>query len=197
MEPNIDQLRKNYEQLDDQKLIQLATEKAPSLRPEALNLLKKLIKERGLPDTILAGIDAQFKEIKEVDLLEYTELIRKLPCPICNSAAEKLNATMTGTVTSFIVMTHYKKELIIACPNCLDEQNKLAIRKSALFGWWGFPWGIINTIQALMFNSRMKKQNRQSEANDLLNDFVVERIGRIEASRNNVEELKLIIKYIR
>lgn len=197
MEPSIDQLRRNYEQLDDQKLIQLATEKAISLRPEALNILKKLIKERGLPDTILAGIDAQFKEIKESDLLEYTELIRKIPCPICNSADEKLNATMAGTVTSFIVMTHYKKELIIACPNCLDEQNKLAMRKSALFGWWGFPWGIINTIQALIFNSRMKKQNRQSEANDLLNNFVLERIGRIEASRNNVEELKLIVKYIR
>ena len=197
MEPSIDQLRRNYEQLDDQKLIQLATEKAISLRPEALNLLKKLIKERGLPDTILAGIDAQFKEIKESDLLEYTELIRKIPCPICNSADEKLNATMAGTVTSFIVMTHYKKELIIACPNCLDEQNKLAMRKSALFGWWGFPWGIINTIQALIFNSRMKKQNRQSEANDLLNNFVLERIGQIEASRNNVEELKLIVKYIR
>ncbi len=33
MEPNIDQLRKNYEQLDDQKLIQFKDEKAkPTIR---------------------------------------------------------------------------------------------------------------------------------------------------------------------
>jgi hypothetical protein len=197
MLPNLEELRKNYERFDDNKLIRLATEEASELRPEAVELLKQIIKERGLSEDILKGIDVQIQEIDNEKLLEYTELLRRLPCPVCKSTNEKLNATMTGNVISFIILTNYEKELKIACPNCLDKDNNKAIIKSALLGWWGLPWGFIRTIQALLFNDKMKEQNRLSEPNDLLKGFVLERIGRLEASRNNSSELQEIIERIR
>ncbi|HEY8782897.1 MAG TPA: hypothetical protein VIM16_14830 [Mucilaginibacter sp.] len=197
MEPNIEELRKNYESFADEKLIRVATEDATGLRPEALELLKQIIKERGLSQSVTKGIDAQFKKIDEKTLLEYCELLRRLPCPICNSEYDKLNATITGTVISFIVMTSYRKEIKIACPTCLDKQNNNAMIKSALLGWWGLPWGVVRTPKALLFNNKMKKQNHRSEANDVLKAFVLERVGRIEASRNNQEGLNDIIQYIR
>jgi len=43
----------------------------------------------------------------------------------------------------------------------------------------------------------MKKQNRLVEANDLFNAFVLGRIGRLEANRNNPAELQKIIGHIR
>ncbi|MXV50072.1 hypothetical protein GS399_03740 [Pedobacter sp. HMF7647] len=138
MEPNLDELRKNYEKFDNSKLVRIATEEATRLRPEAVELLKQIISERGLSKDITKGIDAQFQEVDNETLLEYTELLRELPCPICKSTEEKLNATMTGCVVSFIIMTSYKKELKIACPNCLDKANNQAMIKSALFGWWAF-----------------------------------------------------------
>jgi hypothetical protein len=197
MLPNLEELRKNYERFDDSKLIRLATEEASELRPEAVELLKQIIKERGLSEDILKGIDVQIQEIDNEKLLEYSELLRGLPCPVCQSTNEKLNATMTGTVISFIILTNYEKELKIACPNCLDKANNKAITKSALLGWWGFPWGLIRTTQALLFNDKMKKQNRLFGPNDLLKGFVLERIGRLEASRNNPSELQEIIGRIR
>src|SRR5258708_5825218 len=98
MEPNIDQLRKNYERFDDSKLIRIATEEAAGLRPEALALLVQILKERGLSEGIAKGIDVQFKKIDEKTLTAYCELLRGLPCPVCNLKNEKLNATITGTV---------------------------------------------------------------------------------------------------
>jgi len=197
MEPSLDQLRKNYERFDDNKLIRIATEDAAGLRPEAVDLLKQVIKERGLAESITKGIDAQLQEVDDQKLSEYAELLRSLPCPICKSTDEKLNATMTGSVISFIIMTNYEKELKVACPDCLDKANNKAMIKSVLFGWWGFPWGIIRTPQALLLNNRMKKQNRLSEPNDLFNAFVLGRIGRLEANRNNTNELREIIRHIR
>ena len=197
MLPNLEELRKNYERFDDNKLIRLATEEASELRPEAVDLLRQIIKERGLSEDIVKGIDVQIQEIDNEKLLEYTELLRKLPCPVCKSTSEKLNATMTGSVISFIILTNYEKELKIACPDCLDKAITKAIVKSALLGWWGFPWGLIRTTQALLFNDKMRKQNRLSEPNDLLKGFVLEKIGRIEASRNNNAELQDIIERIR
>jgi hypothetical protein len=197
MLPNLEELRKNYERFDDNKIIRLATEEASELRPEAVDLLRQIIKERGLSGDLLKGIDVQIQEIDNDKLLEYAELLRRLPCPVCKSTNEKLNATMTGSVISFIILTNYEKELIIACPNCLDKANTKAIIKSALLGWWGLPWGFIRTIQALLFNDKMKEQNRLSEPNELLKGFVLERIGRLEASRNNSSELQEIIERIR
>ena len=193
MEPGIAELRKNYERFNDDKLIRLATEQATMLRPEALDVLKQVIKERGLSENINSGIEAQLRVADEASLLEYCNLLRNLSCPVCNSSSFKLNATITGTVVSFIVFTNYEKKLVIACPNCLNKQNNDALTKSLLFGWWGIPWGIVRTIQALIFNTKMQKQNNQMEANDVLKSFVRSKVGKIEMNKNNQKELQSLI----
>jgi hypothetical protein len=197
MEPSLEELRKNYEHYDDNKLIRIATEEATSLRPEALVLIKQIIEERGLATDILNAVDAQIKPLNQHTLTTYTELLRNQPCPVCNSTANRLNATLTATVMSFIIFTNYTKELKIACPDCLDKKSNNAILKSALIGWWGLPWGIIRTVQSLILNSKMKKQNRLPEANDLLKAYVVSNVGRVEASKNNPEKLQELITHIR
>jgi hypothetical protein len=197
MEPGIEELRKNYEKFDDRKLIRIASEEASGLRPEALELVKTIIKERGLSEQIIKAIDVQTGKITEAQLLEYAELLRKLPCPICNGAFEKLNATLTATVISFVVMTNYSKKVKIGCPECLDKQNNNAMIKSALLGWWGFPWGLVRTPQALILNNKRKKLNHLDGPNDLFKSFVLGRVGRIEANRKNPSELEYIINYIR
>jgi len=197
MEPDLQQLRKNYEQFDDKKLIRIASEEASGLRSEALDLLKQIIKERGLSADIIKAADVQVKEVSAKSLADYTGLLRDLPCPFCNGTDEKLNATITANVISFIVITHYRKEIKIGCPQCLNKQNNNAMLKTALLGWWGFPWGIVRTPQALILNNKRKAENDWPEANDLFKSFVYSRIGRIEANRNNAEGLQDIITHIR
>ena len=100
MLPNLKELTETYESFDDSKLIRLATEEAAELRPEAVELLKQIIKERGLSEDILKGIDVQIQGVDDEKLLEYAELLRRLPCPVCRLTNEKLNATMTGIAIS-------------------------------------------------------------------------------------------------
>ena len=196
MEPDIAEIKENYARFSDEKLIRLATEDAASLRPEALEALKEILRDRCISEEIIRGIDAQLKDIDESSLEDYAEILRNLPCPMCNSSAEKLNATIVYKVKSFF-LTYFEMEFKIACPKCLDELNRDAMFKSGLLGWWGLPWGIIRTVQSLIGNKKMIKQNRLPEANYLLMNFVFERVGRIEANRNNPEELQLMIKHIR
>ena len=199
MIPDIQQLRKNYERFDNDELTRLASEEAVGLRPEALDLLKQIIKERGLPDTVLKSIDVQFQNAyeKELSLVEYANILRSLPCPVCGGESEKLNLTVAHTVISYIVMTSSKKEIVIACPDCLDKKNDDAIFKTAVLGWWGFPWGFFRTPRALWLNWSMKKGNRVEEANNHFTAFVAERAGRIKAIKNDPERLSLMIKHIR
>jgi len=197
MVPNLEQLRKNYEQFDDKKLLRIASEEAVGLRPEALELLKQEIARRGLTTDAVKAADVLTKEVSAAELAGYVETLRNLPCPICGNTDEKLNATIVSNVMSFIVFTHQSKELKIACPQCLNKQNNNAMIKTALLGWWGIPFGLIRTPAALMFNARQKAQNDLPEANDLFKSFVYGRLGRIEVNKNNPEGLQDIITHIR
>jgi hypothetical protein len=192
MGPEIAELRKNYERLDDERIIRLASEEATELRPEALELLKQIIKERGLSPVVSESIDVQFEELDENKLESYCELLRRLPCPQCNAINERLNGNVVATVSG----GYYFENLKIACPTCLDKAYSTANLKIALTGWWRLP-GLFNTPRALMFNKKMKKWNHIGEASGPLKAFVSSHAGRIELNRSNPEGLTDILLYPR
>ena len=187
-------LKENYRRLPDSKLLRIASESATKLRPEALELLKEELRTRGLAETAEKAIEVQFKVVSEADIAEYCALLQALPCPVCRSTAQPLNATLTSKVMSFLVLTTWKKQLAIACPTCLDKLNRDASTSSALLGWWGFPWGVIRTVQALIANGKMLKNNHAPHPNDLLKSFVAGNVGRIETVRNSPADLQALIK---
>ena len=187
------ELKENYRRLADDKLLRIASEGAATLRPEALVLLKAELSARGLGEVAERSIAAQLRVVSEAEVAAYSALLRAQPCPICRSTAQPLNATITSKVISFVVMTTSKKRFVVACPACLDKLHHEATTTSALLGWWGFPWGIIRTAQALIANSKMAKANHASHPNDLLMAFVVQNIGRIEAARDNAPDLQALI----
>ena len=191
MEPEIAELRKNYERLDDERIIRLASEEATELRPEALELLKQIIKERGLSPVVSESIGVQF-ELDEKKIEGYCALLRGLTCPQCNSMNEKLN----GNVVATLAGGYYFENLKIECPTCLDKAYSAANLKIALTGWWRLP-GLFNAPRALIFNKKMKKWNHIETASEPLKAFVSSHAGRIELNRNNPEGLTDILLYPR
>jgi len=197
MNSMLDDLRKTYKEFPDDKLIRIATTDVSGLRPEAIQALQEEIKSRGLSAGLLDGINIQTKDISENELLAYCELLRRRPCPMCQSTSSKLNATITATAVSYVIMTSYEEKLAIACPACLDKANKDAMIKTALFGWWGFPSGIYRSIKALILNKGMKPHAHNTEPNDYLKGFVLGHIGVIEANKSNNERLQELVKNLR
>ncbi|RYU81010.1 hypothetical protein [Hymenobacter persicinus] len=189
-----DILRENYRRLSDDKLLRIVSEDAVRLRPEALALLQDELRTRGLAEVAEQSVQAQFRVLDEAGVQEYCALLQAQPCPLCQSAARPLNATITSKVLSFLVMTTQKKAFAIACPGCLDTLSREANTSSALLGWWGVPWGLIRTPQALIFNNKMAKGHHLPYANDLLKAFVVSNVGRIEAAKGNPADLQNIIR---
>jgi hypothetical protein len=193
MQPDIEQLKTTYKNLSDDKLTRLAITEAASLRPEALDLLKAEIKSRGLDEGIMNGVNVQLTTPDSLAIDSYISLIRNQPCPVCSSTAQPLNAIVIGSVKSFIILTHYKKKLMIACPSCLQQANQRATASTALMGWWGLPWGIIRTSQALFRNMKANKVIRTDEPPDKLISFVKTNVGVIESVRKNNHSLQVML----
>lgn len=191
---DLEDIRKHYEKMSDNRFIKLLTTNARGLRPEVYEIIKKEIKKRKLSPDLFEAVLAQNKEYSLEEIEVYAELIRKLPCPVCENSNEKLNGTSVYTVKSFLLFTYTNTESMIACPNCLNKQNNKALISTILLGWWAIPWGILKTPLYIYRNFKSKKENKLNVSNATLLAFTLEHVGEIETYKNNQELLKQIIK---
>lgn len=196
MQPDIEQLKTTYKNLSDDKLAQLALYEAAGLRPEALEILKAEMRERGFEQEISGIVNAQLLDTDSKEFDEYVLLIRRQPCPVCGSIQQPLNAAIIGTVTSFLVFTSYHKSLTIACPACLQRALQTGTSITRFLGWWGLPWGIIRSTQALISNGKAAKDIGVPEPTDTLVDFVKANAGVIESLRKNDLSIQKMLKNV-
>jgi hypothetical protein len=192
---DIELVKETYERMSDAELVRIATHDAVGLTSEAMEVVKAEIRKRNLQmgEEIIQGVEAQNKEYTEEEIAAYCDIICSLPCPNCGSTDVPLNATLTAEVMSFIFFTQYRKHLKVGCPTCLDKFNNAALAKTAIMGWWGIPWGIIKTLQALDRNWKSKQTNYVDYHNEHLCEFVLARIGAIEAYREDEETLQQLL----
>jgi predicted nucleic-acid-binding Zn-ribbon protein len=186
-------VQETYQRMTDEELIRIATQDAYGLTPEAMEVVKAEIRKRGLDENISKAVDAQNKTYTTAEIDVYCDIISNLSCPSCGNTSNRLNATMTGEVISFVFFTQYRKKIKVACPDCLDKANNNALLKSAVLGWWGIPWGIIRTPQAIAVNLKNKRTNHLDTHNDFLRGFALGNIGEIETYKHNKERLLQII----
>ena len=186
-------VRETYRKMSDVELERVATQDAAGLTPEAREIVQEEIQRRNLSTAILEGVEAQNKTYTVAEIDAYCELLRVLDCPVCGASDVKLNATLTSEVISVILFTHRRKELKVACPDCLDKANSGAIAKSAVLGWWGIPWGIVRTVQALAANMKSKQTNHIEGPNHYLRSFVLAKIGQVETYKQDKRKLQEVI----
>ncbi|HWK02128.1 MAG TPA: hypothetical protein VNS58_00755 [Puia sp.] len=186
-------VKETYEKMPDDELVRVATRDMAGLTDEALVIVKEELKKRNLDANINKGIDAQRKTYTVEEIDEYCAIIQELPCPVSGSTSRKLNGTKTAEVMSFILFSNYRKQIIIASPEMLDKANNNALIKTLLLGWWGVPWGLIRTVQAIGINAKSKRTNHMDEPNDYLRSFVLAKIGQIETYKDNQAKLLEII----
>lgn len=187
-------IEENYARMSDAELERIATTDTHGLRPEVYQIIENEIKKRNLNPNLASGAKAQNKEYTIEELEAYSKLLRELPCPICGNHKEQLNGTVSYTVKSFLFLTRSTAEPTIACGSCLDKKNNDAIQSTALLGWWGIPWGILNTPVYIYKNIQAKKQNKLEKPNNTMLLFTLSNIGEVETYKEDKEKLKQIIR---
>jgi hypothetical protein len=186
-------VRETYRKMPDDELVRVATQDAAGLTPEAQEIVKEEVARRGLDKNIVHGVRVQNKELTDAELNDYCLLASTLDCPNCGSSLIPLNGTMTSEVVSVILFTQCARKIKVACPDCLDKANTRALVKSVTLGWWGIPWGIVRTVQAIAQNLNCKKTNRSGEHNRYLKAFVSAKVGQFETYKDNREKLQEIL----
>lgn len=82
-------------------------------------------------------------------------------CSHCGKITAQPRSAAFFRVTSFIVATTKSPIQGIFCSSCATKLSLRASLLSALFGWWGFPWGPIWTVGAICTNAMGGRQSQE------------------------------------
>lgn len=90
-------------------------------------------------------------------------------CPLCNGRGP-IDVHYYSSIWSIIYFTSWKANYKIGCRKCGIKSQVFASIFSFLFGWWGFPWGLVITpiqigknIKAIIFPFSTLKPSRDFE----------------------------------
>jgi hypothetical protein len=191
---DLKQIKLHYSKMDNAKLERIAKFEINSIQPEVRPIIIAEIKKRGLDENLLAGIEAQTKEITDENLLELIDKIIGLDCPNCGKSNSGLTGGIIRKVRSYLVLTQYEKKTMIACPSCLAGERKKQLIKNSILGWWGIPWGLFFRTPQAIINHFLDNRKYQEISESILRDFATQNIGELKTNWENEDEL---IEFIR
>ena len=174
---NIEEIRENYKNFYDEKIIQIARYESKGLRPEVLEILKNEIITRNLDLTLITWIEAESKQITDYEKEEIVRLIRALPCPTCKSTKEGLRGYEINTVISILINCIDTTETIFLCSHCGKKKKTTSIVKTLFLGLWSrrgiilTPYTLIKDFINLFFTDKI--------SNRIFEEFIEANIGRI------------------
>jgi hypothetical protein len=72
-------------------------------------------------------------------------------CPSCKGIGP-VDVHMSYRVWSAILLTRWQSIPTVSCRACGKKKQIFGALFSALFGWWGFPWGLVMTPLQIVRN---------------------------------------------
>ena len=105
-------------------------------------------------------------------------------CPKCNQLGP-VDIHKVHEVWSALILTRWTTKAQLSCKSCATKRQAGGLAFSLVFGWWGFPWGLILTpVQVTRNIAAMSRGHDTSKASGELRKFVLVNIGRQIAANN-------------
>lgn len=174
---NIEEIRENYKNFYDEKIIKIARNESKGLRPDVLEVLKNEIIKRKLDLTLITWVEAESKQITDIEKEEIVKTIKNLPCPNCHSTKQELRGYEINTVVSIIIDCIDTTETRFLCSQCGKKKKVTSIIKTLFLGLWSRRGIIITPFTLLKDIINLFLANKIS--NRIFDEFIEENIGRI------------------
>lgn len=174
---DIEDIRKNYQNYLDEKIVDLARNSSKGLRKDVIPILKEEIIRRNLDQSLLNWIEVESAELTQFEYESIKTKIISLKCPNCLNQNGDLGGFKSNKIISYVVDYDKVTYNRIFCKKC---GNKLIVRcllTSIGLGWWSFgglfftPVILATDIINLFFRKRVSDQ--------IIDVFIRDNIGRI------------------
>lgn len=193
MSNSYSQIRQRYQAMTDEQLIKIANYELSELSPMGLEILKEELQHRGLGLNMAEARRLQEEGLQPEEIEELIEYIQQAPCPRCGQTKHLLQSRLLVEVVSLLVITNRNKEMVIACPPCLEKATNKAVYRTLLLGWWGIPMGIIRTFQEMVRYGRVQA-DWEGHSRNGLQTFVKQHATFLSVNKHKPEAISALLK---
>ncbi|WP_430471595.1 J domain-containing protein [Thalassospira lucentensis] len=130
--------------------------------PHAAEKFKKIAEayEILINDDLRARYDRLSEEVTSVAPEEPArEKVQPIRCSTCEKVTAQPRFLVFRSVVSYVFATQTNPVSGIFCSSCAKKKALKASAIASVFGWWGVPWGPINTIKEVIRNSLGGEKN--------------------------------------
>jgi hypothetical protein len=108
------------------------------------------------------------RQVPDAHVQELVYRMHQGPCPKCGGAGP-IDVFTTYRIWSAVFLTSWKNVPEVCCKSCGTKSQIGGLVTSLLFGWWGFPWGLIMTPVQIIRNLRgmMRSVDRTQPSEEL------------------------------
>lgn len=91
-------------------------------------------------------------------------------CPVCRQCTSPVEMRHYFRVWSALVVTQWRQRAKLCCHSCGKKENRESVVLCLIFGWWGFPWGLIMTPAQIVANwiESSKRRDEPEPSDELL-----------------------------
>jgi hypothetical protein len=114
----------------------------------------------------------QAREIPEEVIWEHALRLQNGPCPRCARDA-RVDLRESQWVWSAVFFTRAGTEQFLGCESCGRRRLVVNTLTSLLFGWWGFPLGLIETpVQVIQNVAALRRRPMDGPPSEYFLEFV-------------------------
>ena len=188
----IENIRENYRNFYDEKIIDIAKHESKGLRPEVLEILKEEIIKRNLDLKLINWVVAESRPITDYEKETLKYKIQGLSCPNCQKQKKYLRGFEINTVVSTLIFCSETTEEKILCEDCGNKEKLKSIVLTLLLGWWSrrgifmTPITLTKDIINLFYLKRISDR--------IFDEFIETNIGRIRLRGETENALTSLVK---
>ena len=127
----------HYRRMPRELFTYFATHDLADLAPDAVEIVREVMKERGTVPDPDAAIDVQRRRLSSEEFQRMLTGFRQQPCPSCGVSGGLLNGVRLNRGG--------RLELVVGCRSCLEQQLKSA-NKASVLGLFFRPATSLDTV---------------------------------------------------
>lgn len=146
---SIQEIRENYKEFSDSKIITIAQNESKGLRKEVVGILIDELKKRNLSERLVYWVQTETNTFEGIERDLLVKKIQQLHCPNCEKKVDRLYGFEINQVVSVVLFAYITQHKKVMCSSCGKNAKFIAILITFFAGWWSrrgiflTPWIVV------------------------------------------------------
>lgn len=187
---DVNELRKNYREFTDARIVRIAKHEVKGLRKETVPILINELRRRNLGEQLVQWVEAEANSWSVAERAKLHAIVTSMVCERCGQNSG-LRGYKNRTLVGAIITSFETDRTYIACASCGSKDSRRSWLLTLFLGWWSLP--TIFQMPFLLIDKIHDYAKKDEVSEEIINQLMDENTGRIRLSDDEVAEIQALL----